>query len=79
MRDANHDPSAGRLSELHFEIAPIAIGANTWFGSKSTVVAGVTIGPDVVVAAGAVVTRDVDPTLRVGGIPARPLRTASGT
>ena len=41
---------------------------------KSTVLAGVTIGDGAVVAAGAVVTKDVEPNTVVGGIPAKPIK-----
>eukprot|EP00934_Nitzschia_sp_Nitz4_P006202 Nitzschia sp. Nitz4//NODE_474_length_16687_cov_99.124940//3648//4247//NITZ4_additional_000067-RA//-1//CDS//3329531928//6192//frame0 len=50
---------------------PIRIGKNVWIGSNSTVLAGVTIGDDAVIAAGAVVTKDVEPSTVVGGVPAR--------
>ena len=55
--------------------APVRIGKNAWIGSSSTVLPGVTIGEGAVVAAGAVVTKDVDPFTVVGGVPAKPIRT----
>lgn len=51
--------------------APIVIGKNVWVGSNSTILQGVTIGDNVVIAAGAVVTRDVEAGTIVGGVPAR--------
>lgn len=51
--------------------APIIIGKNVWVGSNSTILQGVTIGDNAVVAAGAVVTKDVEPGTIVGGVPAR--------
>jgi acetyltransferase-like isoleucine patch superfamily enzyme len=51
--------------------APIVIKDNVWIGAKATVLKGVTIGTGAVVAAGAVVTRDVPPYAVVGGVPAR--------
>ena len=54
--------------------APIAIGRNVWLGAGATVLQGVTVGADAVVAAGAVVTRDVPPRTLVAGVPARVLR-----
>jgi len=51
--------------------APIHIGKNVWIGANATVLAGVTIGDAVVVAAGAVVTKDVQPNTVVGGVPAK--------
>lgn len=55
---------------------PIEVGRNVWIASKSTVLMGVTIGDDSIVAAHAVVHADVPARTVVGGIPARPLRTA---
>ena len=51
--------------------APIAIGKNAWIGSNATILQGVTIGDNAIVAAGAVVTKDVAPDTIVGGVPAR--------
>lgn len=57
--------------------APIRIGKNVWIGSNSTVLPGVTIGDGAIVAAGAVVTRDVPENTVVGGVPAHIIRTIS--
>jgi len=54
--------------------APIVIERNVWLGAGATVLQGVTVGSDAVVAAGAVVTRDVPPRTLVAGVPARVLR-----
>ena len=51
--------------------APVKIGNNVWLGSHSTILAGVTIGDNSVVAAGAVVTKDVPANVVVGGVPAK--------
>jgi maltose O-acetyltransferase len=53
---------------------PITIGRNAWFGGRSIVNPGVTIGDNVVIASGAVVTKDVPDNVVVGGSPARILR-----
>ncbi|MCX5690737.1 MAG: sugar O-acetyltransferase [Planctomycetota bacterium] len=53
---------------------PITIGSDVWMGGHVTVCPGVSIGDGAVVAAGAVVTRDVPAGAIVGGNPARPLR-----
>ena len=53
---------------------PVVIGNDTWIGSRATLLPGVTVGDGAVVAAGAVVNRDVDPYTVVGGVPARALR-----
>lgn len=54
--------------------APIVLGRNVWVGSNSTILQGVTIGDKAVIAAGAVVTKDVAPDTIVGGVPARYIR-----
>ena len=51
--------------------APIVIGRNVWIGAGATILQGVTIGDDTVVAAGAVVAADVPPAVLVAGVPAR--------
>lgn len=51
--------------------APIHIEEDVWIGSGSVVLPGVRIGRGSVVAAGAVVTKDVPPMTVVGGVPAR--------
>ena len=52
----------------------IVIGNDVWIGYEAAVLAGVTIGDGAVVAARAVVTKDVPPYTIVGGVPARPIR-----
>lgn len=54
--------------------APIVLRENVWVGSNSTILQGVTIGRNAIVAAGAVVTKDVPDNAIVGGVPARILR-----
>ena len=51
--------------------APIVLGNNLWIGSNATILQGVTIGDNAVVAAGAVVNKDVAPNTIVGGVPAK--------
>ena len=53
----------------------IHIKRNAWIGANATITQGVTIGEDAVVAAGAVVTKDVPARTVVGGIPAKPIKT----
>ena len=54
--------------------APIRIGNDVWIGSNATVLAGVSIGDGAIVAAGAVVTKNVTENTIVGGVPARYIR-----
>lgn len=52
----------------------IHVGNNVWFGAGAIVLPGVTIGDNSIVAAGAVVTKDVPENVIVAGVPARILR-----
>jgi acetyltransferase-like isoleucine patch superfamily enzyme len=53
---------------------PIVIKRNAWIGAAATILPGVTIGENAVVAAGAVVSKDVPANTVVGGIPARHIK-----
>lgn len=64
--DLNSPQFAGREK-------PVVIGDRVFIGTRAMVLPGVTIGEGAVVAAGAVVTRDVPPYAIVGGVPARVL------
>jgi acetyltransferase-like isoleucine patch superfamily enzyme len=55
--------------------APIVVGRNVWVGAGATILQGVTIGDDAVVAAGAVVTGDVPAGVLVAGVPARVVKS----
>ncbi|XWW45640.1 sugar O-acetyltransferase [Fibrella sp. USSR17] len=50
---------------------PIVIKRNAWIGAGATILPGVTVGENAVVAAGAVVSRDVPPNTVVAGVPAK--------
>lgn len=50
---------------------PILIKKNAWIGANATILPGVTIGENAVVAAGAVVSKDVPDNTIVGGVPAK--------
>ncbi len=54
---------------------PIVIERNVWIAAGATIIGGVTVGENSVVAAGSVVTRDVPPNTLVGGNPARVIRS----
>lgn len=68
----NHHMAPAKRSALI--PAPIHIGDRVWIGSNSTVLPGVHIGDNSVVAAGAVVTKDVPANCIVGGVPAKLIR-----
>lgn len=53
---------------------PIRIKDGAWVGSSVTILPGVTIGEKAVIAAGAVVTKDVEPETIVGGVPAKVIK-----
>lgn len=52
----------------------VTIGNDVWIGLNALVLGGVTIGDGAVIAAGAVVTKDVPPYAVVGGVPARVIK-----
>lgn len=58
--------------------APIVVENGVWIGAAATVMPGVTIGENSVVAAGAVVTRNVPPGKVVAGIPAKVVKRVGG-
>lgn len=53
----------------------IEIADGCWLGAGSIILPGVKVGYKSVIAAGAVVTKDIDPYTMVGGVPARIIRT----
>ncbi len=79
------DNSHGNLSYEEGSIPPvqrklqskggIEIGENVWLGDKVAVLSGVHIGNNVIVAANAVVTKDIPSNSLVGGVPAKVLKT----
>lgn len=58
--------------------APIVIERNVWIAAGATIIGGVTVGENSVVAAGAVVTKDVPPNSLVAGVPAKVIRSLEG-
>ena len=65
----NHLPDPAQRAGMIAK--PIHIGKRVWLGANVTVLQGVTIGENAIVAAGAVVNRDVPPNTIVGGVPAK--------
>lgn len=66
----HHKHPEKRRQGLEFA-RPIEIGANVWIGGGSIILGGIVIGDDAIVAAGSVVTRDVEVGATVRGNPAR--------
>jgi acetyltransferase-like isoleucine patch superfamily enzyme len=73
IRDHDHgfDRNDVPMRDQGSMTADVVIGRDVWIGAKATITSGVTIGDHAIVAAGAVVTRDVEPWSIVGGVPAR--------
>lgn len=67
----------GYLTPTQTLSAPVVIGDRVWIGFKASVLKGVTIGEGAIVAAGAVVTKDVPPFTVVAGNPAVVIRELS--
>ena len=53
----------------------VRICKNAWVGANATILPGVTVGENAIVAAGAVVSKDVPPNTVVGGVPAKTINT----
>lgn len=61
-------------AENYIESEPVEIGSDVWIGACSIILDGVRIGDGAIIAAGSVVTKNVDPYTIVGGVPAKLLR-----
>ena len=70
---ADHHREANERRRGQERALPVTLGEDVWIGGGATVLPGITIGDSAIVAARAVVTRDVAPGSRVAGMPARPL------
>jgi acetyltransferase-like isoleucine patch superfamily enzyme len=55
-------------------VAAVSIGDEVWVGARAIILKGVTVGSGAVIAAGAVVSRDVPPRALVAGVPSRVIR-----
>ena len=66
-----HDAATFKFTGGYARLGKIEIKDNCFIGDRSTILPGVTIGPNVLVAAGSVVNRDVPPNSCVAGVPAR--------
>ena len=71
----NHDLQPKRRASMTPK--PVKICNKVWIGAHATILPGVTVGEGAVVAAGAVVTKDVPPNTVVGGVPAKVIKEIS--
>jgi maltose O-acetyltransferase len=74
---SSHDIGPPERRAAALAIRSVTIGRGAWLGARSTILPGVTIGAGAIVAAGAVVNRDVPPNTLVAGVPARPIKPLS--
>jgi acetyltransferase-like isoleucine patch superfamily enzyme len=80
ITDHNHDVRAGSpMFEQPCIAGPVRIGDDVWIGANCVILPGVTIGDGAVIAAGAVVNRDVPSREIVGGVPARSIGKRGST
>jgi acetyltransferase-like isoleucine patch superfamily enzyme len=68
-----HDPAAAVMKGTCIA-KPVVIEDDAWLGAHAVILPGVRVGRGAVVAAGAVVTKDVPARMIVAGVPARPMR-----
>ncbi|MFC4810056.1 acyltransferase [Paenibacillus sp. GCM10023250] len=82
-RDVKIGPRTSILDSMYHQLdandsagasKPIVIGDNVWIGTRCTILPGVTIGENAVVAAGSLVNKDVPKNALVAGTPARVIR-----
>ena len=66
---ANHDKDD--LLKHHKTIEPIRIGKNCWIGANAVILPGVQLGDNVIVGAGAVVSKSFPNDVVIGGVPAK--------
>jgi len=71
-----HDASSYRRIRATW-VAPVRIGKRAFIGTEAVIMPGVEVGDDAIVAAGAVVTRSVEPGTIVAGIPAKQVDTVA--
>ncbi len=68
----NHEIAPEKRTSM--QPAPIVLGKNVWVGSSSTILQGVTIGDNAIIAAGSIVKTNVPANTIVGGVPAKLIR-----
>jgi acetyltransferase-like isoleucine patch superfamily enzyme len=76
IRDTNHGTKRIDIPMVKqdIETSPVTIGDDVWISHGAVILKGVNVGKGAVIAAGAVVTRNVPAYAMVGGVPARLIR-----
>lgn len=70
----NFDDSEKRIDQQGISTKEVVLENDIWVGANAVILPGVTIGTHAVVAAGAIVTKDVPPHSLVAGVPAKVIR-----
>ncbi|MCB8946002.1 MAG: acyltransferase [Ardenticatenaceae bacterium] len=73
MTGSHHLGDSSRRAGPYYA-QPVTIGNGVWIGARAVIMPGVTIGDGAIIAAGAVVNKNVPPNVLVGGIPAHIIR-----
>ncbi len=68
----NHELDPNKRGDLY--PSPVRIEEKVWIGANATILPGVKVGSGAVIAAGAVVSKDVEPMTIVGGVPAKVIK-----
>lgn len=66
-----HDASTYKFTDGYTRLGKVEIKDNCYIGSNAIILPGVTIGPNVLIAAGSVVNKSIPPNSCVAGVPAR--------
>ena len=72
---ATHPVDPEHRAARYYQSSPVVIRERAWIGANATVLPGVTIGRNAIVAAGAVVAKDVPDNCIVAGVPAKVIKT----
>lgn len=74
QKDSSHYGVEPEYEYTNLEFRPVSIGNDVWIGARAMIMDGVNVSDGAVIAAGAVVTKDVPPYAIVGGVPAKIIR-----
>lgn len=71
----NFDDTERRIDEQGVSVTQVTIGDDCWIGANAVILPGVTVGSHSVIAAGAIVTKDVPPHSLAAGVPAKVIKS----